>query len=95
MTAENSKGISVDIMGKQHVFACPADQEEDLRLAAANLDEMFKEIVGKKDSSHNERSLLVAALNLSYQLMMANRDMDKVNSTIDKLVHTLSNEAKK
>ncbi|WDE05876.1 cell division protein ZapA [Thalassomonas viridans] len=86
MPAENSKGISVEIMGKQHQFACPADQEEGLKLAATHLDVMFRDIKEQSGIASNERALLVAALNLSHQLLTANNTLDGYQQRLSNMV---------
>lgn len=89
MSADNSKGISVEIMGKQHQFACPVEQEEGLKQAAHNLDVMFKDIKRQNSVGNNERALLVAALNLSYQLLTANKKIDGYQQRLGALVTSL------
>ena len=72
MLVENSEGISIEIMGKQHQFFCPAEQVEDLKQAANNLAAMCDDIKKQKGTASSERALLVASVNLSYSLLMAN-----------------------
>ena len=76
MSVGNANTISVEIMGRQHQFACPADQAEGLKKAASHLDIMFHDIKRQTTVGNNERALLVAALNLSYQLLTANNQID-------------------
>jgi cell division protein ZapA (FtsZ GTPase activity inhibitor) len=72
MLVEDSKGISIEIMGKQHQFFCPAEQVEDLKQAVSNLVAMCDDIKKQKSTASSERALLVASVNLSYSLLMAN-----------------------
>ncbi|MFT6918105.1 MAG: cell division protein ZapA [Cognaticolwellia sp.] len=72
MLVEDSKGISIEIMGKQHQFFCPAEQVEDLKQAVSNLVVMCDDIKKQKSTASSERALLVASVNLSYSLLMAN-----------------------
>ncbi|MBA6291365.1 cell division protein ZapA [Colwellia sp. MB3u-70] len=72
MLVEDSKKISIEIMGKQHQFFCPAEQVEDLKQAASNLAAMCDDIKKQKGTASSERALLVASVNLSYSLLMAN-----------------------
>ncbi|MBA6326584.1 cell division protein ZapA [Colwellia sp. MB02u-6] len=72
MLVEDSKGISIEIMGKQHQFFCPAEQVDDLKQAASNLAAMCDDIKKQKSTASSERALLVASVNLSYSLLMAN-----------------------
>jgi len=94
MPADNSRGISVEIMGKQHQFACQADQEEGLKQAATNLDVMFRDIKQQSGMASNERVLLVAALNLSHQLLTVNNQMDAYQQQLDSLVASLQTATK-
>jgi cell division protein ZapA len=76
MLVEDSKGISIEIMGKQHQFFCPAEQIEDLKQAASNLAAMCDDIKKQKSTASSERALLVASVNLSYSLLMANNKIE-------------------
>ncbi|GAA0811279.1 cell division protein ZapA [Colwellia asteriadis] len=90
MSAGNSNTISVEIMGRQHQFACSAEQEEGLKQAASNLDFMFKDIKHKTNAAtNNERALLVAALNLSYQLLSAKNDIATYQEQHNRLIDVL------
>ena len=91
MSAKDSKGISIDIMGKQHQFACSAEQAEDLRQAASRLSAMCNDIRQQPGSRNSERALLVASLNLSYSLLMANNKIDRYQQGHDALLTTLEN----
>ena len=44
MLAEDSKSISIQIMGKQHQFTCSSEDEEDLKQAANKLAAMCDDI---------------------------------------------------
>lgn len=94
MPGDSSRGICVEIMGKQHQFACPADQEEGLKQAATNLDVMFRDIKQQSGMANNERALLVAALNLSHQLLSANSKIDTYQQRLGALVTSLKSATK-
>ena len=91
MSAEDSKSISINIMGKQHQFACSAEQAEDLTQAATKLAAMCNDIKQQPGSRSNEHALLVASLNLSYSLMMANNKVDHYQQGHDALLTKLVN----
>ena len=76
MFAEDPIGINVEIMGKQHKFSCSAEQAEDFKQAAANLAVICDDIKQQKGMATNERTLLVASINLSYSLLMANNKIE-------------------
>jgi len=89
MSSADSKGISVAIMGQQHQFACSAEQADDLKQAANRLAVMCENIQKQKGSVSSERALLVASVNLSYSLLMANNQIDDCHAAQIKLISTL------
>ncbi|WP_019028110.1 cell division protein ZapA [Colwellia piezophila] len=89
MITEDSKGISVVIMGRQHQFTCSAEQAEDLNQAASNLADMCEKIKHSAGNANSERALLVASINLSYSLLMANNKIDRYHLGQDALISTL------
>ena len=89
MFAEDSKGISIQIMGKQHRFTCSSENEEDLKLAASNLASMCDDIKSSTGVGNSERALLIASINLSYSLLMANNEIDRYQHGQDALISTL------
>lgn len=91
MFAEDPIGISVEIMGKQHQFSCSAEQAEDLKQAAANLAVICDDIKQQKGMAANERTLLVASINLSYSLLVANNKVNRYQHGEAALISTLKN----
>jgi len=89
MICEDSKGISIEIMGKQHQFTCSAEQAEDLNQAAIDLADMCADIKKKAGSCNSERALLVASINLSYALLMANNKIEHFQHGQNALISTL------
>ena len=89
MSAKDSKSISINILGKQHQVACSAEQEEDLKQAANRLAAMCDDIKQQPGSRSSESALLVASLNLSYSLLMANNKLKRHQQGQDALIATL------
>lgn len=89
MSAKDSNGISIEIMGKQHQFACSAEQAEDLKQAASKLAAMCNDIKQQPGTGNNERALLVASMNLSYALLMANNKIEHYQQGHSALLTTL------
>jgi cell division protein ZapA len=89
MFAEDSIGISIEVMGKQHQFSCSAQQAEGLKQAANNLTVMCDDIKKQKGMASSERALLVASINLSYSLLMANKELKRHQQGQDALIATL------
>jgi len=89
MFAEDSIGISIEIMGKQHQFSCSAEQAENLKQAANNLTVMCDDIKQQKGMTSSERVLLVASINLSHSLLMANNEIKRYQQGQDTLITIL------
>lgn len=89
MFAEDSIGISIEVMGKQHQFSCSAQQAEGLKQAANNLSAMCEDIKKQKGMASSERVLLVASINLSYSLLMANNELKRHQQGQNALIATL------
>jgi len=91
MSSTNPKGIKVEIMGQQHQFACPEGQESALNEAAQHLDSLFWEIKQRSGIRNNDRALLMTALNLSHELALANKKLDKNQKDLNALISSLNN----
>ncbi|MBU2926021.1 cell division protein ZapA [Colwellia sp. 1_MG-2023] len=89
MLAEDSNGLSIEIMGKQHQFSCSAEQAEDLKQAVNNLTAMCNDIKQQKSAASRERTLLVASINLSYSLLMANNEISRYQHGQETLIAKL------
>ncbi|ALO34858.1 hypothetical protein CMT41_09120 [Colwellia sp. MT41] len=89
MITEDSTGISINILGKPHQFACSAEQAEDLTQAARSLANMCIDIKQQTGIGSRERVLLVAAMNLSHSLLMANNKIERYQLAQDALISTL------
>lgn len=69
----DNQTISVSLLDKEYKIACPADEQEALYRAARSLDARLRAI---RDGGHVvglERIAIMAALNLSYELQIANQ----------------------
>lgn len=62
-------GISVNIMGKEFMVACPEDEREALSAAASFLDRKMREIQDSGKVIGTERCAIMAALNIANDLL--------------------------
>lgn len=62
-------GISVNIMGKEFMVACPEDEREALSVAASFLDRKMREIQDSGKVIGTERCAIMAALNITNDLL--------------------------
>ncbi len=81
--------ISVRILNKEYQFACDEQDRPSLLSAADHLDKTMHEIKGKNGTMSSDKIALMAALNISHELIKAqsiNQHYDvEVLSTVKKL----------
>ena len=82
---KNDPAISVEILGKEYRIACPPDSRQDLDQAARLLDQRMKEIKSQGKLYGAERVVIMAALNLSYELLQATNDSQSQQSQLSKM----------
>lgn len=68
-----SKGINISIMGRDFSVACPEEEQEDLLAAARFLDGNMKEIQKSGKIIGSERCAIMAALNITNDLLKLQR----------------------
>ena len=94
MSPTDPQGIVVEIMGQQHQFACPEGQEDALLQAANLLNDKVEEIKQRSGIRNNERALLMVALNLSHELMVANTALSQHQLDMANLINKLNDNLK-
>lgn len=66
---ESAEGVAVNILGKEFRVACPAHERDSLLAAAAYLDRKLRETQASGKVIGTERAAIVAALNISHELL--------------------------
>ena len=66
---KTSTGLSVRILEKEYQIACADEERDDLIKAARYLEARLKEIAGKGKIIGSERAAIMAALNISYEMV--------------------------
>jgi len=61
--------VTVEILDKEYQVACPPDQEQALSAAAQHLDQQMRDIRATGKVIGLERVAIMAALNLSHELL--------------------------
>jgi len=62
--------LEVKILEKEYLVACPDGQKPSLRTAADHLDAKMREIRASGKVHGTERIAVMAALNITYELML-------------------------
>ncbi|MEM7082852.1 MAG: cell division protein ZapA [Pseudomonadota bacterium] len=71
--------VSVRILDKEYQIACPADEHADLMRCAEMLNSRMREIRDNGKVIGLERVAVMAALNISHDLLRASTTDDKVD----------------
>ena len=74
----NSNTVTVTILDKEYQVACPEEQEADLIASAKYLDKQMRSIRETGKVIGLERIAVMAALNISYELLHATGDGERV-----------------
>lgn len=71
---QSSTAVTVSILDKQYQVACPPEQRAGLHEAARYLDEQMRAIRESGRVVGLERIAVMAALNISFELLQAHRE---------------------
>lgn len=66
---DSADGVSITILGKEFMIACPPDEREALLSAANYVDKKMREIQKSGKVLGTERTAIVAALNIANELL--------------------------
>ncbi|BFM09474.1 cell division protein ZapA [Halioxenophilus aromaticivorans] len=91
---KKTETVTVMILGKEYQVSCPADEQGELLQAARQLDERMRTIRQSGSVIGLERIAVMAALNLSHDLLLAKQasaaNERVVNRVANKLDATLA-----
>ncbi len=66
---ESRDGVTVNILGKEFMVACPEEERAALSASAAYLDKKMREIQTTGKVMGTERTAIMAALNIAHDLL--------------------------
>ncbi len=89
---KDSKAISVKILSKEFQVNCPAGAEEQLHEAAYYLDQKMKEIRRSGRVIGLERIAMMAALNISHELLAFRQQKELYIESVSKHIERLQNK---
>ncbi|MGD8783031.1 MAG: cell division protein ZapA [Thioalkalispiraceae bacterium] len=69
MSEEQSKAVSINILGKEYLIACGENERADLISAADYLDDKMREIRDSGKVVGTDRIAVMAALNIAHDLL--------------------------
>jgi cell division protein ZapA len=87
MTQSNT--VTVQILDKEYCIACPADERANLESAARYLDGKMREIRSSGKVIGADRVAVMAALNITHDLLHKQQHLDQQASSTREHVRTL------
>jgi cell division protein ZapA len=75
--AAQNQTVTVNIMDKAYQVACPKEQQSDLIMSANYLDSQMRGIRESGKVVGLERIAVMAALNISHELLLASRRLEQ------------------
>ncbi len=79
------KGLSVLILDKEYQIACGDEERDDLVKAARYLEAKLSDVSKKGKIIGPERAAIMAALNISYELVQANKSSENESQYEERL----------
>lgn len=76
------KPVSVKILDKEYLISCPEDEQDSLLKTANFLDKKMKEIRGSGKVIGADRIAVMAALNISHDLLQNKSQKDGLNKAM-------------
>ena len=90
---KTNQGLSVRILEKEYQIACSDDEREDLVKASRHLESKLKEIASQGKIIGSERAAIMAALNISYE-MVKSQGIASQRDSHEKRLEKLQNEVR-
>lgn len=83
--------ISVQIMDSEYRVACPPDEKDALLAAAQYLNDTMRDIRETGKVAGAERIAVMAALNISYELLNTQRQTAQLENAVNQRLQQLMN----
>ena len=78
-----ANSVTISILGKEFMVACPNDERDALLEAARLLDGKMREIQDSGKVIGNERCAIMTALNLANELLLLRKQQTRLPSDMD------------
>lgn len=89
MNRPSNNTVSINILDKEYLVACPPETRAQLEEAARYLDKKMREIRASGKVVGTERIAVMAALNITYDLLQGSSRNQQVEAQIRKLQERL------
>lgn len=83
MSGKKTRNVAVRILDKEYQVACPEEQQAELLLSAKHLDQQMRAIRQSGKVIGLERIAVMAALNISHELLRARNGAEPAEASSD------------
>ena len=90
--SENPKAVSVTILDKEYLISCTENERDLLHRAVEYLNLKMKEVKSSGKVIGSERIAVMAALNITHELLAYKTENDDYTSRVDGLVRRLQDK---
>lgn len=90
MSELQNQRVTVELLGKEQQFACPQGQEDALIAAAKHLNDLVEQMKQRSTVRNDQKALLMAALNISHELLEVQSQQAVAQQQQDQLIDKLS-----
>lgn len=87
--AQQPTTVEVNILDKEYLVACPPDQRDALRESARHLDAKMREIRATGKVFGTERIAVMAALNITHDMLESSTMSDSATELLREMDHKL------
>jgi len=84
-----SDGITIHILDKEYRIACQEDERHDLQRSADYLDKKMREIRDSGKIIGSDRIAIMAALNITHELLTQSTTEPKIDNTIGTRIRSI------
>lgn len=89
MTDKISDGITIHILDKEYMILCSEDERHDLQRSADYLDAKMREIRDSGKIIGTDRIAVMAALNISHELLAQDGSTSKTTPSVDTRIRSI------
>lgn len=90
---QSSDGLKVSILGREYFIACTMNEQDAVGKAATYLDRKMREIQNSGRVVGVERCAIMAALNVTHQLLKLEKEIvehDSLSTDVEKRLESIS-----
>lgn len=90
--SSDPQGVVINLLGKEYHIACPPGEKEALIKSAVYLDEKMREIRERGRTSGSDTIAIMAALNITHELLQKQPEAEALDSSFHNRVKNLQNK---